>query len=93
MLTLSSPAVQAIRILTGKPGFPESSGLRIAHQDAAGSLELSISPAPDADDEIIEADGARVFLHADVAALLNGRELGAEIADDEVIFRINDRPG
>lgn len=91
MLTLSSPAVQAIRILTGKPGF-ENSGLRIAHQDAAGSLELSISPGPDAGDQIIEADGVRVFLHADVAAMLSRRELGAEIADDEVIFRINDRP-
>jgi hypothetical protein len=67
-------------------------GGRIAHQDAAGSLELSISPGPDAEDEIIEADGVRVFLHADVAAMLSGRELGAEIADDEVIFRINDRP-
>ncbi len=92
MLTLSGPAVQAIRTLTGKPGYPANSGLRIAHQDAAGSLELSISPGPGAGDEIIEAGGVRVFLHAEVAAMLSGRELGAEIAGDEVVFRINDRP-
>jgi iron-sulfur cluster assembly protein len=92
MLTLSGPAVQAIRILTVKSGMPANSGLRISHQDAAGSLELCMSPGPDSGDEIIEADGARVFLHAEAAAMLSGRELGAEISGDEVVFLINERP-
>jgi len=89
MLTLTTPAIDAIRILTNRPGMGEKSGLRIIHQDAAGSLELSVSPGPDAGDEIIEADGVRVFLHAEVAAMLTDRILSAKIAEDDVVFRID----
>lgn len=93
MLTVTAPAVEAIRTLTSKPGLGEESGLRIAHQDTAGSLELSISPRPDAGDEIIETDGVRIFLHAEVAAMLSDRSLSAEIAEDGVVFRIDELSG
>lgn len=91
MLTLTPPAVEAIRILTSKPGLPENSGLRIAHQDTAGSLELSISPGPDTGDEIIETEGVRVFLHKEIAGMFDDRSLSAEIAEDGVIFRIDEQ--
>jgi iron-sulfur cluster assembly protein len=91
VLTLTEPAVAAIRELTSKPGLTEQCGLRIAHQDTAGSLELSIAPGPDAGDEIVETDGIRVFLHTDVAAMFSRghRTLTAKIADDGVVFRID----
>jgi iron-sulfur cluster assembly protein len=89
VLTLTAPAIDAIRTLTSKPGLGEKSGLRIIHQDTAGSLELSISPEPDAGDEIIEADGARVFLQTEVATMLSDRTLGARVAGDDVVFRID----
>jgi len=91
MLTLTEPAVAAIRDLTSKPGLGEKCGLRIAHQDTAGSLKLSIAPGPDAGDEIVETDGVRVFLHTDVAAMFSrsDRTLNARIADDGVVFRID----
>jgi iron-sulfur cluster assembly protein len=90
VLTLTGPAVEAIRTLTNKPGIPENSGLRIVHHDSAGGLELSIASGPDAEDEVIETDGVRVFLQAEAAAILGGRALSAEIAEDGVIFRIDE---
>ncbi|HET9895083.1 MAG TPA: Fe-S cluster assembly protein HesB [Streptosporangiaceae bacterium] len=92
MLTLTDPAVEAIRILTTKPGLPASSGLRIVHGDTAGGLELSITSAPDSSDQVIETGGVRVFIQAEAAALLGGKALNAEIADDDdVVFRVDER--
>lgn len=92
MLTITGPAVEAIRLLTSKPGLAESSGLRIAHQDTAGSLELTIKPGPDAGDEIIETEGARVFVEPTASAMLGSRTLSAEIKEDDVIFRLLEGP-
>lgn len=88
MLTLNPPAVEAIRMLTGKPGLPSGAGLRIIHGDTAGGIELFITPQPGAGDQVIETDGVRVFLHENVAAMLSDRSLGAEISEDDVVFRI-----
>lgn len=93
MLTLTQPAVEAIRGLINKPGTPDTSGLRISHSDTAGSFRLTISPAPDEGDEIIETGGARVFLHKDAANMLKDRALNAEQAEDGVVFLINNREG
>lgn len=89
MLTLTAPAIDAIRTLTSKPGLGEKSGLRIVHQDTAGSLELFVSEGPDAGDEIIEADGARVYLQTEVAGMLSDRSLSARVAGDDVVFCID----
>lgn len=92
MLTLTAPAIAAIRSLTDQPGVPEKSGLRIAHQDTAGSLELRIAAEPEADDEVVEADGVRVFLHSEVASLLSNRTLSARVDEEGPIFRIDELP-
>ena len=92
MLTLTDPAVEAIRILTTKPGLPASSGLRIVHGDTAGGIELFITHAPDSGDQVIETGGVRVFVQAEAVALLGGKALSAEIASsDDVIFRVDDQ--
>lgn len=88
MLTLTRPAVEAIRNLTSQPGLPEHTGLRIAHQDTAGAMVLSISPQPEAGDQIIETDGVRVFLQTDAAAMLDGKSLDAQVDRDGVVFQI-----
>jgi Fe-S cluster assembly iron-binding protein IscA len=88
MFTLTGPAVEVIRTLTTAPGLAEDTGLRIAHQDTAGSLALSISPGPEVGDEIIETEGVRIFLHVDAAAMLDGKSLDAQIDDDGVVFQI-----
>ena len=91
VFTVTDPAVEAIRILTSKPGLPENSGLRIVHQDNIGGIELSIASEPDTGDQIIETGGVRLFVQTEAAALLGGKTLNAEIADDDVVFRIDDR--
>jgi iron-sulfur cluster assembly protein len=91
MLSVTDPAVAAIRMLTSAPGVPGGSGLRIVHHDTAGGFELSIAAEPDAGDEVIETGGIRVFLQASAAAMLGGKELSARIArDDDVVFSIDD---
>jgi iron-sulfur cluster assembly protein len=91
VLTLTGPAVDAIRLLTTRPGLPPSSGLRIVHGDTAGGLELFIVASPASGDQIIETGGVRVFVQAQAAALLGGKALSAEIADgDDVIFRVDE---
>ena len=92
MLTLTGPAVEAIRSLTNKPGVPDNSGLRIVHEDSGGALELTIAPGPDAGDRVIETDGVRVFLETEAAAMLSGKALNAEIARDGVVFRLDENP-
>jgi len=91
VLTLTGPAVEAIRSLTTQRGLPQDAGLRIIHQDSAGSLALSISPAPEAGDEIIETAGVRVFLQTDAATMLRDRALDAQINEDGVVFQIGPR--
>lgn len=88
MLTLTTPAIEAIRTLTAQPGLPEDTGLRIVHEDSAGSISLSISPEPLAGDEIIETAGVRVFLQDDAAAMLADKALDATIGDDGIVFQI-----
>lgn len=89
MLTLDDSAVAAIHALASKPEFPERSGLRIVHQDMAGTLQLFMSPGPEAGDKVVETGEARVFLQEDAATMLNGWSLGAEIHDDGVVFHVH----
>jgi Fe-S cluster assembly iron-binding protein IscA len=92
VLTLTTAAIAAIRALTTQRGLPEETGLRIVHQDTAGSIELSISPGPEAEDEVVESDGVRVFLQTEAAAMLEGKALDAYINEDGVFFEIAMQP-
>jgi Fe-S cluster assembly iron-binding protein IscA len=88
MLSFTGPAVEAIRALITAPGEPAESGLRISHQDTAGSLSLSIAPAPQAGDRVIETDGVRVFLETEAASMLEGKALDALVDESGVAFQV-----
>ncbi|MGI5282014.1 Fe-S cluster assembly protein HesB [Nonomuraea polychroma] len=91
MLTLTADAVAAIRDLTSQPETPPNTGLRIASSSVdgpAGSLELSISGGPHPDDQILEAEGVRVYLEPTAASLLQDKTLDAEMLEDRPTFRI-----
>jgi Fe-S cluster assembly iron-binding protein IscA len=79
MLTLTDNAVAAIRNLTGQQQVPDGAGLRIAADDSAGSLTLTLAPAPADGDEILDASGARLFLDSDAAVLLDDKALDAAV--------------
>jgi iron-sulfur cluster assembly protein len=81
VLTLTDRAAATIRTLTSQPGVPEDTGLRMSLQDSdAGTLALSLE-GPQPDDAIIEDGGARVFVQRDAAAIVEDRELDAELDD------------
>lgn len=94
MLTLTTNAAQAIRDLTAAAPEPTQSGIRISSQgEGAGSLTLSLATAPEPADEVVEAEGARVYLDPVAATVLDDKSLDAG-ADDQgaVSFLVTERP-
>ncbi|WP_214316775.1 HesB/IscA family protein [Nonomuraea sediminis] len=83
MLTLTANAAQAIRDLTEGSPEPSQSGIRISAQgEGTNSLTLTIAPRPEPADEVIEAEGARVYLDPVAASVLEDKSLDAG-ADDQ----------
>jgi Fe-S cluster assembly iron-binding protein IscA len=93
MLTLTDSAVSAIRSLTSQPEVPEETGLRIMAQgEGAPSLQLTLAVGPTADDEVIEENGARVFLEPTAAVVLDSKSLDAQVDDQgKVAFSIREQ--
>jgi iron-sulfur cluster assembly protein len=48
-------------------------------------------PVPAEDDEVIEEQGARVFLEPDAASLLGDKALDASVKENQVAFTIADQ--
>src|SRR5215831_2369766 len=94
LLTLTDNAMQAARdILASSNELPESGGLRVAAEDMGTqtSLGLSIVPLPAEDDEVIEEEGARVFLEPQAASLLDDKVLDVTVEENQVAFTIADQ--
>jgi iron-sulfur cluster assembly protein len=92
MLTLTENAVQAIRSL--QPETQPAGGLRIMAGDSdAAPLHLSLAPNPMAGDQVVESEGARVFMEPAAAEVLSDKALDAEIGDDGgVAFNVAYQP-
>ncbi|GLW61934.1 hypothetical protein Arub01_01780 [Actinomadura rubrobrunea] len=90
MLTLTSGAVQVIRTVTADPELPPETGIRIeSGVDGSDALRLSVASAPEEGDEIVEEQGARVYLEPQVAQLLSDKTLDAQVdAQGEVAFTL-----
>jgi Fe-S cluster assembly iron-binding protein IscA len=88
MLTLTDQAVAAIRNLTTRPGLPAQTGLRIAPGEAdRGGLSLSLSDGPQVGDRVIEETDVQVFVQPDAVAVLDDKELDAQVSESgEVSF-------
>ena len=82
MLTLTTNATSVIKDLTTQPQIPEGCGLRIAPApDGSGELQLSLQAEPVPGDEVIDTEGARVFLEPATADLLADQTLDAQVTD------------
>jgi iron-sulfur cluster assembly protein len=90
MVTLTDSAVSAIRSLTSQPDLPEETGLRIIRQgDGTPSFQLALTEGPVAGDEVVESDGARVFVEPGAAVVLGDKALDAQVNDQgSIAFRI-----
>jgi Uncharacterized conserved protein len=91
VLTLTDNAVAVIRDLTQQQ--EEGAGLRIASDPSSSSLMLSVAPTPQEGDEVIDTEGARLFLDAEAAPLLDDKYLDASIdAGGGVRFALAEQP-
>jgi iron-sulfur cluster assembly protein len=82
VLALTPMATSVIKDLTTQPQIPDGSGLRIAPAvDGSGDLQLSLQAEPAPGDEVIDAEGARVFLEPATANLLSDQMLDAQVSD------------
>ena len=78
MLVLSQTASTAIRNLVERPELSEVSGLRIANEQGGG-LSVSAAGMPAEGDQVVEDQGARVFLESSLAAMLDDKVLDATV--------------
>jgi Fe-S cluster assembly iron-binding protein IscA len=94
MLALTDRAVEAVKqIVSSSEEWSEAGGVRLAALEAAadGGLRLSVVPWPAEDDEVIEEEGARVFLDQEAASLLDDKILDADLEGSQVQFTIADQ--
>jgi Fe-S cluster assembly iron-binding protein IscA len=93
MLTLTEDAVSAIRGLTSGPELPVQTGLRIVAHGEGAPFQLALADGPAAGDQVVEEDGARVFLEPAAAADLAGKSLDARVNEQgQVAFSVSDQP-
>jgi iron-sulfur cluster assembly protein len=94
LLALTDSAVEAVKsIVSSSDDVAETGGLRMV-ADRAGTqanFQLSVVPLPAEDVEVIDEQGARVFLEPDAASLLDDKVLDASVEQDQVAFTIADQ--
>jgi Fe-S cluster assembly iron-binding protein IscA len=80
MLDVTEQAATVIRAIAERPELPDGAGLRIA-SDAASDAGLSVAAAPEPEqgDQVVDEKGARVFVDAEVAMLLDDKVLDARV--------------
>jgi iron-sulfur cluster assembly protein len=93
MLTITDSAVSAIRTLTSQPDLPVETGVRIMTQgEGAPSFQLALTEGPAAGDQVVEEGGARVFVEAAAAGVLEDKALDAQVNEQgDFAFLISDQ--
>lgn len=94
MLAITDNAADAIRGIVAAPEVPDGAGLRIASQPDAsrpGTLEVSVAAVPAENDQVLDQEGARVFVEATAAQLLDDKLLDAQVDGNRVGFTISDQ--
>jgi len=82
MLTLTDNAASIVKGLADRVTGTESGGLRIATEQAdPTNFEVTMTPTPQADDLVVENDGAHVFLEPNAATVLADKQLDATVDD------------
>ena len=83
MLVLTQAAAEVVKSVTSAPEVPQSAGLRISSSVPGpgdpGALQVEAVAGPAADDQVLEAAGARVFVAPQAAGYLDDKVLDAEL--------------
>jgi Fe-S cluster assembly iron-binding protein IscA len=95
MLALTQDAVVAVRDVLVNEELHEEGGLRISTAGIEDEAEfgLSLAAAPAEGDQVIDEDGARLFLDETAASLLDDQVLDAVVHDDHLHFTFTDQNG
>ncbi len=94
LLALTDSAVEAVKsIVSSSDEVSETSGLRMVAERAGTQaiFHLSVVALPAEYDEVIDEQGARVFLEPEAASLLDEKVLDASVEQDQVAFTIADQ--
>ena len=93
MLILTDNAASIVKGLADRVTGTEEGGLRIATEKTdPTNFEVTMTPAPQDDDLVVENDGAHVFLEANAASVLADKQLDAVIDDAGAVrFSIDSR--
>ena len=94
MLAITDHAADAIRGIVTAPGVPDGAGLRIALQGSGapeGALEVTVAELPAASDQVVDEDGARVFVEDRAIPLLDDKLLDAQIDGTRVGFTLSEQ--
>ena len=80
MLTLTENATLIAKSLADQPDTPDTTALRIASAGQSdSSFAVSTATQPEPDDEVVEQNGATVYLEPAAAALLDDKVLDAGV--------------
>jgi len=83
MLVLTQAAAEVVKSVTSAPQLSEAAGLRISSSVAEpgepGALQVEAVPGPGADDQVLEAAGAIVFIAPQAAGFLDDKVLDAQV--------------
>ena len=91
MLEISPIAAEAIRAIAQNAALPEDAGLRIAlgpEVDEGQLLSVDITAAPHEDDQVVDAQGAHVFVEPNASPMVDDMVLDATMEDDGVRFTL-----
>lgn len=94
MLSLTPEATQAIERILKAPGVPENAGLRIMpvgptdESQVTSELQVEVADQPGERDEVIEANGARVFVQDSLCGYLDDKTLDAETDQERIRFSL-----
>ena len=94
MLAITPTAAEAIRGIVSAPEIPDGAGIRIATRPGAappGALEVTVAEVPADTDQVVDEDGARVFIEEQAIALLDDKLLDAQIEGQRVGFYIGEQ--
>jgi Fe-S cluster assembly iron-binding protein IscA len=89
---LTPTAIEVVRNITSSPDSPDEAGLRIAAAPQAqpeGALQISITPGPAEDDQVLSGEGSRIFLDQQAAEYLDDKILDAGVdAEGKATFML-----
>ncbi len=98
MLALTENATDAIGEILSASAVPDEGGVRIAGAapvdataPAAGNLHVTIAEAPAESDQVIEDEGARVFVDEELTDYLDDKVLDASVSEAGVSFAIGEK--